>query len=64
MHEATLAGTSIIMTTHNLGQAKRLADSVLFLLGGRLHEQSTASVFFNIPSTSEAQSFLNGDIIE
>ena len=64
LHEATLAGTSIIMTTHNLGQAKRLADSVLFLLGGRLHEQSTASVFFNIPSTSEAQSFLNGDIIE
>jgi tungstate transport system ATP-binding protein len=64
LHEATLAGTSIIMTTHNLGQAKRLADSVLFLLGGRLHEQSPASVFFNIPSTSEAQSFLNGDIIE
>ena len=64
LHAATLAGTSIIMTTNNLGQAKRLADSVLFLLGGRLHEQSPASVFFNIPSTSEAQSFLNGDIIE
>jgi len=36
----------------------------LFLLGGRLHEQGPASAFFNIPSTSEAQSFLNGDIIE
>lgn len=64
LHEATRAGTCIIMTTHDLGQAKRLADSVLFLLGGRLHEQSPAPAFFDIPSTSEAQSFLNGDIIE
>ena len=64
LREATLAGTCIIMATHDLGQAKRLADSVLFFLGGRLHEQGPASAFFNIPSTSEAQSFLNGDIIE
>ena len=64
LREAKLAGTCIIMATHDLGQAKRLADSILFLLGGRLHEQGPASAFFNIPSTSEAQSFLNGDIIE
>ncbi|MDS9947161.1 MAG: ATP-binding cassette domain-containing protein [Planktomarina sp.] len=64
LREARLAGTCIIMATHDLGQAKRLADSILFLLGGRLHEQGPASAFFNIPSTSEAQSFLNGDIIE
>ena len=64
LREAKLAGTCIIMATHDLGQAKRLADSVLFFLGGRLHEQGPASAFFNIPSTSDAQSFLNGDIIE
>ena len=58
------AGTHIIMTTHNLGQARRLAGRVLFLLNGSLHEQGNASEFFVAPSTPEARAFLNGDIIE
>ena len=52
------------MTTHDLGQARRLAGKVLFLLNGALHEQGNASEFFVIPSTPEAKAFLNGDIIE
>ena len=64
LYDATKAGTRIIMTTHDLGQARRLADTVLFLLNGTLHEQGAASKFFAAPITPEAQAFLNGDIIE
>ena len=64
LKSATQSGTHIIMTTHDLGQARRLARKVLFLLNGALHEQGNASEFFVIPSTPEAKAFLNGDIIE
>ena len=64
LYDATKAGTRIIMTTHDLGQARRLADFVLFLINGALHEHGSASKFFAAPATSEAQAFLNGDIIE
>tara|TARA_B100000768_G_scaffold47511_1_gene46352 strand:- start:13405 stop:14118 length:714 start_codon:yes stop_codon:yes gene_type:complete len=64
LHDATQVGTRIIMTTHDLGQARRLADSVLFLLNGTLHEKGPASIFFAMPRTIEAKAFLNGDIIE
>lgn len=61
---ATQAGTRIIMTTHNIGQAERLATNVLFLLNGKVHERGTASGFFNAPHTPEARAFLKGDIVE
>jgi len=64
LHEAHAHGTRIIMATHDMGQARRLATDVLFLLGGQIHEQAPASEFFNRPATSEAQAFLKGDIVE
>jgi len=64
LKNATQAGTHIIMTTHDLGQARRLAGRILFFLNGTLHEQGNASEFFITPSTSAARAFLNGDIIE
>ena len=54
-------GTTIVMTTHNLAQAKRLADDVVFLQEGRLVEQSPAAPFFASPHTSEAAAFLEGE---
>ncbi len=54
-------GTTIVMTTHNLAQAKRLADDVVFLHEGRLVEQSPAREFFNAPRTPEAAAFLEGE---
>jgi tungstate transport system ATP-binding protein len=62
--DAQSAGTRIVMTTHNLGQARRLATDVVFLLNGVLHEQGVAADFFGGPKTSEAKSFLEGDIVE
>jgi len=54
-------GTTIVMTTHNLAQAKRLARDVVFLQEGRLVEQSPAHEFFNAPRTTEAAAFLEGE---
>lgn len=61
--DASHTGTRVIMTTHDLGQARRLASDVVFLLNGALHEQGPASDFFVAPQTPEARSFLNGDIV-
>jgi tungstate transport system ATP-binding protein len=58
-----LAGAKIVMTTHDLGQARRLADEVLFLHRGRLVERATAERFFRQPATPEARAFVGGDLV-
>ena len=57
------AGTTIVMTTHDLGQARRLADRVLFLHRGRLLEDAAAASFFAQPRSPEAAAFINGDLL-
>lgn len=61
---AKAGGTKLIMSTHDMGQARRLADDVLFLLGGKVHEATDAKSFFEAPTTMQAQAFLRGDIVE
>ena len=51
------------MTTHDLGQARRLAGDVAFLHGGRLLEHRPASDFFNTPASPEATAFLRGELL-
>lgn len=53
-------GTTIIMTTHDLAQARRLGERVLFLDQGRLLEDRPAHAFFGQPDTLAAQAFLEG----
>ena len=57
------AGTKVIMTTQDLGQAKRLGRDILFLYRGRLLERATASKFFDIPKNDLAQAFLKGELL-
>lgn len=57
------AGTKIVMTTHDLGQARRLADEVLFLTRGRLVEFAPAQAFFKQPASSQARAFLAGELV-
>jgi tungstate transport system ATP-binding protein len=57
------AGVKVVMTTHDLGQARRLAGNVVFLAKGRLYEDVPAATFFDEPSTQEAQRFLAGDLV-
>ncbi len=56
-------GTKIIMSTHDLGQARRLADEVLFVHRGRLMEKSEADAFFAGPKNDLAQAFLRGELL-
>jgi tungstate transport system ATP-binding protein len=55
-------GTKIVMTTHSLGQAKRLGDEILFLSRGRLVERSPVDRFFARPASAEADSFLRSEL--
>jgi tungstate transport system ATP-binding protein len=57
------AGVTVVMTTHDLGQARRLADMIMFLAKGRLCEQAPAQRFFDDPSTPEARRFLAGELV-
>ena len=57
-------GLRIVMTTHDVAQARRLADDVIFLYNGQLAETATAESFFNKAITVQANAFLKGDIVE
>lgn len=66
--EATIAvfraeGVTVVMSTHDLGQARRLADDVAFLHRGRLVEAGPAAAFFAGPAREEARAFLAGDLV-
>ena len=60
--EIHASGTKIVMTTHNLGQARRLGDEILFISAGRLAERAPVERFFAQPSTAEAASFIKGEL--
>jgi tungstate transport system ATP-binding protein len=56
-------GITVMMSTHDLGQARRLADRVLFLHRGRLVEDAPAHEFFASPASAEARAFLAGELL-
>lgn len=56
-------GTKIVMATHDLGQARRLADDVVFLCRGWLMEHTPVERFFSAPVTEQAAGFLRGDLV-
>lgn len=56
------AGTKIVMATHNLGQARRLGDEVIYLHAGRVLERAPVDRFFAKPATPEAAAFIKGEL--
>ena len=60
--EARDRGVRIIFVTHDVGQARRMADDVVFLNRGRIAEHSPAKDFFPEPRSPEARDYLNGRI--
>lgn len=60
---AAHSGTKIIMSTHDLGQARRLAGEVVFLVRGRLLEHVEAGEFLDRPATPQAAAFVRGDLV-
>ena len=57
-------GTTIMMSTHDIGQAKRLAKNILFLNKGKLESTQPAQTFFLEPMSNNARKFIAGDIVE
>ena len=57
-------GTTIMMSTHNIGQAKRLAKNIYFLNKGILESIQPAKTFFIKPLSRNASKFIAGDIVE
>jgi tungstate transport system ATP-binding protein len=60
--EVHAAGTTLVVTTHNLGFARRVSDEVLFLHEGTLTERAATSQFFSAPQSPEAAAFLRGEL--
>ena len=56
-------GTKIIMTTHDLSQARRMADEVIFIHRGCVLETGPADKFFDRPRTEEARTYLRGGLL-
>jgi tungstate transport system ATP-binding protein len=61
--EFAVAGSKIVLTTHDLGQARRLGNDVLFLAHGRLVERGPAEAFFSQPQSEAARRFLAGELL-
>jgi len=61
--EVAASGVKIVMSTHDLGQARRLASEIVFLVGGNLIEHTPASTFFTTPASDAARRFLAGDLV-
>ena len=53
----------VVMSTHDLGQARRLAGDVVLLHRGRLIERALAAEFFAAPRTDEARKFIAGELL-
>jgi len=58
------SGTKVIMTTHDLGQARRLANDVLFLHHGRVLAHQSGAHFFERPDHPDAARFIDGELLE
>jgi len=56
-------GIKVVMSTHDLGEARRLAGEVVLLHRGRLVEAASASRFFDAPQTLEARTFIAGELL-
>jgi phosphate transport system ATP-binding protein len=53
---------TIVLVTHILRQARRLADHILFMYSGELVEQGPAATFFTAPQDERTRAYLSGEI--
>jgi tungstate transport system ATP-binding protein len=63
VQDVAAAGIKVVMATHDLGQAKRLARDVVFLARGRVVEHTSAEDFFAVPRSREAAQFVKGELV-
>lgn len=63
IHGIGASDTKIVMTSHDLAQARRLADEVWFLHAGKLLERAPAQAFFERPESDPGRAFLRGELL-
>jgi tungstate transport system ATP-binding protein len=63
IHAVSRRGIKVVMSTHDLGEARRLAGEIVMLHRGRIIEAGAASSFFKTPQTSEAKKFIAGELL-
>ncbi len=63
IHAVSQRGIKVVMSTHDLGEARRLAGEIVMLHRGRVMEIGAASSFFNTPETGEAKAFIAGELL-
>ena len=56
-------GIKVVMSTHDLGEARRLAGEIVLLHRGRVVESGPAAAFFDSPKTHEARRFVAGELL-
>ena len=57
------AGTTIVLVTHNIFQAKRLADRVGLMLNGQMVAVQEVKQFFDQPDDPRVEAFVNGELV-
>lgn len=57
------SGIKVVMSTHDLGEAKRLAGDIVLLHRGRIVEQGPTAEFLAAPRTGEARAFVAGELL-
>ena len=56
-------GIKVVVATHDLGEARRLAGDIVLLHRGRVIETGPTVSFFNTPQTGEAKTFIAGELL-
>ena len=63
LKNARNAGVKIIFISHDINQAKRIADDIIFIQKGKVLEHTETNIFFKKPQTTETAAYLDGKII-
>jgi len=63
VRSVSASGVKVVMATHDLGEARRLAGDIVLLHRGTIVERAAVDQFFNSPATKEAQAFLAGELL-
>lgn len=58
MTELAESGMTMMVVTHEMGFARKVADTMVFMDGGKIVEKSTPAEFFSNPSTERGRQFL------
>ncbi|MDA4847666.1 ATP-binding cassette domain-containing protein [Hoeflea poritis] len=63
VRNASEDGMRIVLIAHDLAQARRLGDEIIFMHRGKIVEHAPTDRFFGAPATPEAQAFIAGKIL-